>query len=226
MPLARVAQPPLLTDRVFDQIRAAIMNGDLPAGSPLRVRDLADQVGTSVMPVREAIRRLEESGLAVREPHKGAVVKRLSLDELEQTYDLRILLECEAARRGARVATSSDHARMRRVHDAIRRATEEGRMVAALDLDEELLTVLYAAAGNPALTENIRNLWQRARLYKVHSVHDNENGADEDPWSHLPRLIDAAEAADGEAAAQVTRDSLITAQRRIEAFLVSSSFPV
>jgi DNA-binding GntR family transcriptional regulator len=115
MALTPVAQPSLLTDRVFDTIHAAIMSGELPAGMQLKVRDLAQQVGTSVMPVREAIRRLEESGLAVREPHKGAVVKTLTMDELVQTYEVRILLEVEAARR-----PGSHRQRLPRNGDAVR----------------------------------------------------------------------------------------------------------
>ena len=82
-------------------IHEAIMSGDLPAGSRLKVRDLAAQVGTSVLPVREAIRRLEEAGLAERSPHKGAVVKGLTLEELVHVYDVRRLLEVAAARSGA-----------------------------------------------------------------------------------------------------------------------------
>ena len=75
MVLPRLAEPSLVADKVFTAIHEAIMSGELPAGARLRVRDLALQVGTSVMPVREAIRRLEEAGLAERVPHKGAVVK-------------------------------------------------------------------------------------------------------------------------------------------------------
>src|SRR6187455_3267741 len=108
MALSRIAPPELLTDRVFDTIHAAIMSGELPAGTQLKVRDLAEQVGSSVMPVREAIRRLEESGLAVREPHKGAIVKSLTMDELVQTYEVRILLEVDAARRGGPAVTDDD----------------------------------------------------------------------------------------------------------------------
>ncbi|MEQ7739097.1 GntR family transcriptional regulator, partial [Escherichia coli] len=100
MTLSKRAEPTLLTDQVYAMIHAAILSGDLPAGSRLKVRDLAEQVGTSVMPVREAIRRLEETGLAEREPHKGAVVKSLTLAELVHAYDVRRLLETEAAKLG------------------------------------------------------------------------------------------------------------------------------
>ena len=85
-------KPTLLTDQVYAVLHEAIISGEMPAGSRLRVRDLAEQVGTSVMPVREAIRRLEEAGLAEREPHKGAVVKGLTLAELVHVYDVRRLL--------------------------------------------------------------------------------------------------------------------------------------
>src|SRR6185437_17137139 len=105
-------KPTLLTDQVYAVLHEAIISGDLPAGTRLRVRDLAAQVGTSVMPVREAIRRLEEAGLAERSPHKGAVVKGLTLPELIHVYDVRRMLEVEAARLGARAITPDETARM------------------------------------------------------------------------------------------------------------------
>src|SRR5699024_7025291 len=80
-----------LSDRVFEQLREQVVTGLLEPGSRLRVRDLAEQVGTSAMPVREAVRRLVESGLAEHEPYKGARVRRLDLAELESAYEVRIL---------------------------------------------------------------------------------------------------------------------------------------
>src|SRR3954470_16232795 len=98
------------------------MSGELPAGARLRVRDLALQVGTSVMPVREAIRRLEEAGLAERSPHKGAVVKGLTLEELVHVYDVRRLLEVEAARLGAARIIAEDCDEMQAEYDLMRSA--------------------------------------------------------------------------------------------------------
>src|SRR5689334_3715272 len=134
------------------------MSGELPAGTQLKVRELAGQVGTSVMPVREAIRRLEESGLAVREPHKGAVVKSLSMAELVQTYEVRILLEVEAARRGAPAVTDDDCRVMSTLCEQLVQAFDDGNIVDALNRDEEMLTVLYAASGNQVLLDSIRGL--------------------------------------------------------------------
>lgn len=217
MALSPVAQPGLLTDRVFDTIHAAIMSGDLPAGTQLKVRDLAEQVGTSVMPVREAIRRLEESGLAVREPHKGAVVKNLTMTELVHTYQVRTLLEVEAARLGGSAVTDEDCATMARLCDELNRAVDASDIVAALDLDEALLSVLYAAAGNPVLLDSIRGLWQRCRAYKIRGAQRARDLSDRSLWSFQPRIVEAARQRDGDAAAAITRESMMSAMGRIGA---------
>ena len=214
--VSRLAEPGLLTDRVFTAIHEAIMSGELPAGARLRVRDLAVQVGTSVMPVREAIRRLEEAGLAERVPHKGAVVKGLTLTELEQVYDVRILLETEAAGLGAAAVTPDGCAQMWQRRDDITRAVDDGRIVDALNHDEALLTVLYSAAGNPVLLEMIRGLWQRCRPYKILGARRALDAADATLWSFQPRIVQAASDHDAAAAAAITRESLLSAKARIE----------
>ena len=119
------------------------------------------------MPVREAIRRLEEAGLAEREPHKGAVVKGLTLEELVHVYDVRRLLEGEAARLGTERITADDCERMQAEYDLMVAAINERRVVDLLDHDEALLTILYTASGNPVLVNMIRTLWQHCRAYKI-----------------------------------------------------------
>jgi DNA-binding GntR family transcriptional regulator len=214
--VSRLDEPSLLTDRVFTAIHEAIMSGELPAGARLRVRDLATQVGTSVMPVREAIRRLEEAGLAERAPHKGAVVKRLTLTELEHVYDVRILLETEAAGVGGRVVTPDSCTRMEQLCGEIKQDVEDGRIVDALNHDEALLTVLYAAGGNPVLLEMIRGLWQRCRPYKILGARRALEYSDGTLWSFQPRIVEAARNHDARAAATITRQSLLSAKARIK----------
>ena len=215
VPLAPVAQPALLTDRVIDTIHAAIMSGELPAGTQLKVRDLAEQVGTSVMPVREAIRRLEESGLAAREPHKGAVVKSLTVTELVQTYQVRTLLEVEAARLGGAAVTDDGCAAMAGLYEQLERAVAAGAVVDALNHDEKLVGTVYAASGNQVLVDSIRALWQRCRAYKIRGAQRARELSDPTLWSFQPRLIDAVRARDAAAAAQITHDSMVSAMERI-----------
>ncbi len=224
MTISRLAEPQLLTDQVYAMLHQAIINGDLPAGSRLRVRDLAAQAGTSVMPVREAIRRLEEAGLAEREPHKGAVVKGLTLEELVHVYDVRRLLEGEAARLGAERITAEDCAKMAAEYDLMRTALTEGRMVDYLDHDESLLTILYNASGNPVLVNLIFNLWQHCRAYKVVGARTPADSIEDDVyWRYQENLLVATREHDPAAAASASASSLLNARDRIKALLAAQT---
>lgn len=224
MTLPKVAEPSLLTDQVFTALRASIMSGDLPAGHRLRIRDIAAQVGTSVMPVREAIRRLEEAGLAERVPHKGAVVRSLSFRELAHVYDVRALLEVEAAKLGARRISAGDVDRMRTSYDALCRAIDDRETVAYLDLDEEVLTTLYEASGNPVLVAQIQGLWEKCRSYKLvgaDAALEQEDSATLRVFQS--RLLEAAARNDATSAGKITKESLRIASSRIKQHLADES---
>jgi len=222
-PVKRVT-PTLLTDQVYATLHAAIISGELPAGSRLRIRDLAEQVGTSVMPVREAIRRLEQAGLAEREPHKGAVVKGLTLAELVHVYGVRRLLEGEAARLGSQRITGEDRERMRAEYDLMLAAVEERRVVDYLDHDEDFLATLYAASGNPVLVDMIRTLWQHCRAYKIVGAQGTLDATWADSlWHYQKDLLAAACENDGDAALAVSNASLDNATQRIRALLAAQA---
>jgi DNA-binding GntR family transcriptional regulator len=221
--ISKRVEPTLLTDQVYAMIHEAILNGDLPAGSRLRIRDLAAQVGTSVMPVREAIRRLEEAGLAEREPHKGAVVKNLSLKELAHVYDVRRLLETEAARLGSQNISAKDCDKMQAQYELMRTAISEGRVVALLDHDEELLSILYRASGNPVLMQTISTLWQQCRAYKIVGAKARLDDHDDSLWTYQEELVAAARKNDAAAAASISDASLTDASDRIRAGLAAQA---
>ena len=215
-------KPTLLTDQVFSVLHQAIISGELPPGSRLRVRDIAAQVGTSVMPVREAIRRLEEAGLAEREPHKGAVVKGLTLEELVHVYGVRRLLEGEAARLGTEQVTAADCERMQAEYDAMLAAIGERRVVDLLDHDEALLTILYSASGNPVLVDLIQTLWQHCRAYKIVGATGTLDAEGDDSlWRYQQDLVAAARERDAAAAQSVSDASLDNATQRIRALLAA-----
>ncbi|MGO7136425.1 GntR family transcriptional regulator [Rhizobium leguminosarum] len=83
---------------VRDGLREAILSGALVDGTQLRQDQLAEQFGTSRIPVREALRQLEAEGLVTIEPNRGAVVASVSLDDVLEMLDIRIALECYALR--------------------------------------------------------------------------------------------------------------------------------
>jgi DNA-binding GntR family transcriptional regulator len=210
-------QPQLLADQVYDVLHDAIVTGELPAGSRLRIRDVAAQVGTSVMPVREAIRRLEEGGFAHREPHKGAVVRGLTLEELIHVYDVRKILEREASRLGSERITAEGCARMEAEYGFMRAAIAEGRLDDHLSHDERLLTILYEASGNPVLVRTIQTLWKQCLAYKVVGVKSTFDSTKSNDllWCYQRDLVTAARANDPDAAAAASDASLEVAAGEI-----------
>ena len=170
------------------------------------------------MPVREAIRRLEQAGLAEREPHKGAVVKGLTLEELVHVYGVRRLLEGEAARLGSERITPEDCERMHAEYELMVAALGDGRVIDYIDHDEAFLTTLYAASGNPVLVDLIRTLWQHCRAYKTVGAQGT-SGADwpDTLWRYQKDLLAAACENDGAAALSASEASLDDASQRIRA---------
>src|SRR5262245_25239015 len=172
------------------------------------------------MPVREAIRRLEQAGLAEREPHKGAVVKGLTLAELVHVYGVRRLLEGEAARLGSALISPEDRELMQIEYDLMLAAVEDRRVVDYLDHDEAFLSTLYAASGNPVLVDMIATQWQHCRAYKTVGAEGTLDADWADSlWHYQHDLLTAACDNDGAAALAVSNASLDNATQRIRALL-------
>src|SRR3954462_13718603 len=100
-----------IASMTVEALRERILRGDYPDGEPLRQDALADELGVSRIPVREALRQLEAEGLVTFNPHRGAVVSTLSLEEIEELLELRADIECELLRRAIPSTTAPDLAR-------------------------------------------------------------------------------------------------------------------
>lgn len=227
MVLRKVEPNARVGDQVFDVIHEAIMTGDIEAGHRLRIREVAEELGTSVMPVREAIRRLEEIGLVEAVPYRGAEVKGFTLKELLHIYGVRRPLEVEGARRGAEEMTAGTLERMAAEYEAMRAAIDQRRVVEYLDRDEEFLTALYSASGNPVLVETIQTLWRRCRAYKLVGAQK----AFDDGWVsqlslHQERILIGLRACDVDSVESANRDALESAIERIRNGLPHAQSPM
>src|SRR5699024_10282630 len=98
----------MLHNKVCSVLRKAILKGELQAGERLVQAQLAEAIGVSRMPIREALRTLELEGLVVMEPHKGAVVRPISKEDIEEIYELRIALEPLALKKSVPNFTKQD----------------------------------------------------------------------------------------------------------------------
>lgn len=216
MPLPRLELSGRVGDQVFAAIHAAITSGELAAGDRLRIRDLAEDLGTSVMPVREAIRRLEEIGLAEALPYRGAVVKGFTHTELLELYSTRRLLEIEATRLGSVAVGDDGLAQMREEYAAMEAAVAAEHALDYLERDERFLTILYRASGNSVLVELVQTLWQRCRSYKILGARQALDTAHPaELLTHQEQLLAAVAANDAVRAAAITAESLDAAIGRI-----------
>ncbi len=148
---------------VLASVRKAILSGVLGPGARLRQEELADVFGTSRIPVREALRALEYEGLVTSEPHRGFTVTALDADDVEEVYDLRILLESEAVRLALPLLTDDDLEELeelfRVMQDTDQRPDDQ------LAARERFYVRLYSVTGRPRLVGLILRL--RAEVARV-----------------------------------------------------------
>lgn len=197
---------------VFEQLRSWILSGSLPPGQRLPVRDVARGMGMSTMPVREALVRLEEAGLVTQEPHKGAVVSRLSLEDLNDFYNLRRLIEPPSIRMGVECMTPERLNRLRSTMAALEKAVPEGDLVTVLDLGEDLLSLIHGAVANKQLARVIKETWARVRPYKLAFTLLAQDDAGVFIAEENAHIVEAAEAGDGAAAHELMDKSLAYGQ--------------
>lgn len=220
MTLNKLEPNALVGEQVFDAIHHSIINGELKAGDRLRIRNLAEQLGTSVMPVREALRRLEEGGLVETVPYRGAVVKGFTAQELLHIYAVRRVLEVEAAQLGTANLSDADIVNLHADYGNMIAALKRGDLSQCLAQDENFLSRIYSASGNPVLTDSIERLWTQCRAYKLIGAQQAvANGNEKMLWEYQEQMLEAAAARDGQQMARLNESSILAAMERIRAAL-------
>ena len=136
-----------LAGMTVDALRERILRGRFRAGEPLRQDALADELGVSRIPVREALRQLEAEGLVTFSPHRGAVVSTLSREEIAELFELRAEIETDLLRRAIPHLTREQLDRARDVLDAYERALRTGEVPAWGALNWQFHSTLFAPAG-------------------------------------------------------------------------------
>ncbi|MFJ3089370.1 GntR family transcriptional regulator [Streptomyces sp. NPDC086838] len=143
--------------RTEELIRAGIHSGAYLPGTRLRERELAEALGVSRVPVREALVRLATEGLVVLEPRRGARVRRLTLRDVDELFDLRLSLEVFAARRAAEiVARGGCHDVLGKVLDEAGAATARGDTAGIAAANTAFHAELITMTGNRLLQSSLQ----------------------------------------------------------------------
>ena len=150
---------------VYQRTRHAILTGDYPPGSPLRLQDLAGRSGVSMIPVREALRLLEAEGFVESIPNRGARVAPLSMEDMLDVYRTRIVLEVEALRQAMPQITPTVLAKARRLNNKIvRQFVQRGH--AEYEDHRAFHFALYEPSGSKWLLRLIGIIWDHTERYR------------------------------------------------------------
>ncbi|HEY4218321.1 MAG TPA: GntR family transcriptional regulator [Gemmatimonadaceae bacterium] len=163
-------------------MRERILRGDYPEGEPLRQDALAEDLGVSRIPVREALRQLEAEGLVTFSPHRGAVVSTLSLAEIEELFELRAEIECSLLRRAIPKMTAEHLDRANDVLDEFEDAMAAGEAARWGPLNWYFHSALYAPADRNLTMGVLQKLHQHSDRYfrlRVFLAHGGASPNDE-----------------------------------------------
>ena len=164
-----------LRDVVFNTLREAILKGDLKPGERLMELQLAAQLGVSRTPIREAIRMLEQEGLAVTVPRKGAEVAKMTLKGMEDVLEIREALDILACQLACVRITEEQLALLEEKKKAFEDSLKSGNVREIAETDVAFHDVIYDATNNPKLVNMLNNLREQIYRYRVEYLKNEEN---------------------------------------------------
>jgi len=206
-----------IASMTVEALRERILRGDYPEGEPLRQDALADELGVSRIPVREALRQLEAEGLVTFSPHRGAVVSSLSLREIEELFELRAQIEGDLLRRAIPEMSREQLDRATDVLDEFEDALRAGEATRWGPLNWHFHAALYAPAQRNFTMGVLQKLHQQSDRYfrmQVLLVHGGGRANEE----HRA-IADAVQRRDLDDASQLMRAHILGAGTSLIALL-------
>ena len=192
-----------LREIVSDALRQAIRDGILPPGERLMEIPLAEELGVSRTPIREAIRILEQEGLIVMIPRRGTYVADMSLKDVTEVFELHSILEELAAELAAERITNEEIEALEQHLVEIGNYMNENNLDKVVQADILFHEILYKASRNDRLVEMINNLREQTLRFRTLSM--SQTGRLAKTWDEHRQLVEAISDRDVERARQIAR---------------------
>lgn len=202
-----------LRELVFEALREAIIQGRLHPGERLMEIQLAEELGVSRTPVREAIRKLELEGLVLMIPRKGAYVSQISMKDIADVFEIRRALEGLAARLAAERATDEEIERLERALVKISEVAEAEDLDGAVALDTDFHEELMAASHNPRLSQMVSNLREQIQRFRLTSL--SHPGRVKLAVEEHAKIVDAIAGRDAELAQNLAHEHIENAENSL-----------
>ncbi len=202
-------------DRAYEFVKERILTGVYPGGDLLSEGEVAEAVGVSRTPVREAFLLLEAEGLMRLYPKRGALVVPVSADEIEDVLDTRLLVERHAAARVARRPPAGFPERLDAILATQRATLDAGDQAAFVEADRDFHRTIVEAAGNTILARLYDQLRDRLRRMSATAIARDPAVA-ERFWTEHRAIADALVAGDGDGAGDLLARHLAGARGALE----------
>ena len=190
--------------RIENELREQILHGTIKPGGRINVRQLEKVFGVSHIPIREAIRRLEAEGLVVNVPQRGAVAAAASLDELDDVYDLRRIVEPQVLRRAVAKISDNDRDSIKAAFLRLERAENGAKDVPFSEAHWDFHWSVLAPGATGEIERLVHKLWRVADRY----VRLTNSVVVDVAHDHHSRIFEACIAGDGDAAATILETHL------------------
>ena len=164
-----------LRDIVFNSLRKAILKGELTPGERLMEKQLAEKMGVSRTPIREAIRKLELEGLVIMVPRKGAEVAMITEQDITDVLEVRAALESLAVKMACSRMQQQDVNDMLAVNDAFMGAARRKDVETVIKKDVEFHDTIYKATNNKKLIAMINNLQEQIYRFRVEYIRQMDD---------------------------------------------------
>ena len=188
---------PTLQDKTYQTLHQWLTVGRFLPGERLKIRQVADELGVGIMPVRAALQRLAAEGALINIPNCGVVVPKLKRVQFDDILQTRLLLEGQAAEQGTYKMTDADMAVMALLTKQMAAAIAANDAKGYLEANEQFHVTLYRASGSPLLMELIETVWLKVgpisnQLFEDKRFSLKLNDAHEDVMEALQRRDAAA----------------------------------
>jgi DNA-binding GntR family transcriptional regulator len=191
-----------VVDRVYDEVRRQIVEGELGRGAKLRQEALAEALGVSRTPLREALRRLAAEGLVEFHPNRGATVATLTAEDVRSAYEARLAFEPGAARLAA---VRRPGAQLAALRAAIGEQRGSASTRAAYAASRAFHLALARASGNEYLVRLAEALWMPGLAQAIYELQAEDPERLRSDLSEHEAIADAIESGDGDLAESLTR---------------------
>src|SRR5262245_54393917 len=193
-----------------EALREQIVMGEIAAGTPLRLEEIAERLGMSISPIREAVRQLEALGLAEHVPYKGARVTEIDLDAMRDVYEVRLALESIAVRRAALAWAADADGLLESALEALSAAYERGQRAEIIRGNTSFHLALAQASGSRWIPRLLRPMLETSERFSAFVIGEEQGRVYEVEERGHTAIVAACRAGDAEGAQRALAEHIET----------------